>query len=357
MIKDMNPENHIENKIPVLGQPTIAVMIPCHNEEKTIARCVQSCLGQSRPPEMVLVIDDGSTDNSLSVLKQFGNQIKLVSLKKNMGNKSYVQQIGLAHINADIFISTDADTVLDGDFVRHIETKFRDQNTVAAAGYVMSLKHNWLTALREIEYFVGQEVHKTAQSNINFLYVIPGCASAFRTEIFKSNITFDHDTITEDLDFTFKLHRSGYHISFVKKAIVWTQDPADLGSYISQVRRWYRGGWQNILKHRDVAGILPACAFELSLNNIEGFAFAALIVVLPLVNIEMFMIMILLYLASIIFLSTCAAAARRRADLIFYSPLYIILAMVNSYIFCETFIKEILRRERDLKWITPKRRI
>lgn len=353
----MTPENHTQNLTPIIGQSTVAVMIPCHNEEKTIARCVQSCLGQSRPPEMVLVIDDGSTDNSLSVLSQFGDKIKLVVLKKNMGNKSYVQQIGLNHVDADIFISTDADTILDKDFIKHVEAEFRNQNTVAAAGYVMSLKHNWLTALREIEYFVGQEIHKTAQSNINFLYVIPGCASAFRTKIFKDCITFDHDTITEDLDFTFKLHRSGYRISFLKKAIVWTQDPADLKSYIYQVRRWYGGGWQNILKHRDVVGTLPACAFELSLNNIEGFVFVVMLIVLPVVNIEMFLFMILLYMASIIILGACAALVRRRADLVYYSPLYIVLAMINSYIFCETFFKEILRRERNLKWITPKRRI
>jgi cellulose synthase/poly-beta-1,6-N-acetylglucosamine synthase-like glycosyltransferase len=339
-----------------IGRPTISIMIPCHNEEKTIARCVESCLAQSRPAEMILVVDDGSTDNSAKILESFDSRIKLVRLAHNTGNKSYVQQIGLNYINTDIFISTDADTMLDYRFVECVDQAFTDPNICAAAGYVMSTRHNWLTALREIEYFVGQEVHKTAQSNINFLYVIPGCASAFRTAIFKEHITFDHDTVTEDLDFTFKLHRQNYRINFLKKAIVWTQDPADLHSYMAQVRRWYGGGWQNLLKHGRVAAAIPACAFELSLCNIEGMLFATSLVVLPIINIEAFTFMLQTYLAMMVLLGGCAAMSRRRADLVFYSPLYVFLAILNSYIYCETFFKEVLKREHDLKWVTPKRR-
>ena len=352
----MNGEIPVNTIPPIVGRPTITIMIPCHNEEKTVARCVESCLSQTHQPDLVLVVDDGSTDRSVKILESFGNKIKLVRLEKNTGNKSYVQQIGLNHIYTDLFISTDADTILDARFVENIEKVFIDPDVFAAAGYVMSTKHNWLTALREIEYFIGQEVHKTAQANINFLYVIPGCASAFRTLVSKKQVSFDHDTLTEDLDFTFKIHRNNYRIIFVKKSIVWTQDPADLHSYINQVRRWYAGGWQNILKHRDIIGTIPACAFELSLNNIEGMLFAASLIIIPLINIEMFIFMATIYVATMVILGTCAALARRRIDLVFYSPLYVFLAVVNSYIFCETFFKEVLKRERNLKWFTPKRR-
>ena len=339
-----------------IARPTIAILIPCHNEEKMIAKCVASCLSQTRPADMVLVIDDGSGDNSVKILEGFGNRIKVIKLPKNTGNKSYVQQIGLSQINTDIFISTDADSILDKHFVEYIENSFTDPAVGAVAGYVMSTKHNWLTALREIEYFVGQEVHKTAQSHINYLYVIPGCASAFRTENFKKNIAFDHDTITEDLDFTYKLHLLKCRIAYQKKAVVWTQDPADIKSYTNQLRRWYGGGWQNLLKHRQTAVAIPACAFELALIHCEGMLFAMSMLILPLISIKTFGAIVAAYTLTMIIIGAITSISRKRLDVFLYSPLYLAISAINSYIFCEQFFVEVLRHEKNLEWFTPKRR-
>ncbi len=169
----------------------ISILIPCHNEQGSIERCVRECLNQTRRPDQIVVVDDASTDDSVRVLKQFGGAITLIKLKKNTGNKSYVQQFGLNFIDGDAFIATDADSILDRRFVERIEKDFSDENVVAVAGYVKSIKYNWLTAVRELNYFIDQEINKTAQSNLKFLYVIPGCASAFRTDFFRQYIRFD----------------------------------------------------------------------------------------------------------------------------------------------------------------------
>jgi cellulose synthase/poly-beta-1,6-N-acetylglucosamine synthase-like glycosyltransferase len=54
----------------------------------------------------------------------------------------------------------DGDTILDKDFVKYIEPHFEDKKTVAVAGYVTSIKNNWLTACREIDYTFGQNIHR-----------------------------------------------------------------------------------------------------------------------------------------------------------------------------------------------------
>jgi cellulose synthase/poly-beta-1,6-N-acetylglucosamine synthase-like glycosyltransferase len=103
---------------------------------------------------------------------------------------------------------TDADTLMDSNFVALIAKEFENdtQELIAAiGGYVVSLKHNWMTACREIDYIIGQNIFKKAQSIIDYVYVMPGCATAIRTPILKELI-FNHDTVTEDLDFTFQLH-------------------------------------------------------------------------------------------------------------------------------------------------------
>ena len=87
----------------------ISVLIPAYNEEKSIGKCVESCLNQTRNPDEIIVVNDGSTDNTLQILKSFGNQIKIIDLEKNTGNKSKAQEIGLNYVHTDIFITTDAD--------------------------------------------------------------------------------------------------------------------------------------------------------------------------------------------------------------------------------------------------------
>jgi len=335
----------------------ISILIPCHNEEKTIYRCVASCLSQIRPADEIIVVDDGSTDNSVNILKKFGSLIQVVRIMKNTGSKSCVQQFGLKYVAGDVFIATDADTVLDKDFIGRIEEDFSDPNVVAVAGYVRSLKHNWLTAVRELDYIIGQEIYKTAQSNINFLFVIPGCAGAFRTEIFKENILFDHDTVTEDLDFTYKFNKRNCRIVFDKKALVYTQDPADLRSYVNQMRRWYCGGWQNLLKHYQVAKKRPASALELSLIYIEGLIFSVLLYILPIINFYYFGIFLAMYMIPVVALAIYGSISRRRSDLLIFSPLYMIVAYVNSYVFFEQFIKEVVLRKKNMLWLSPERRV
>lgn len=328
---------------------SISILIPCHNEEKSIRRCIEACLNQTRKADQIVVVDDGSTDKSLEILKKFGNAITVVRIEKNTGNKSYAQQFGLEFITGDVFIATDGDTVLDENFVQYIEADFEDGTVVAVGGYVKSVKHNWLTACRELDYILGQDIYKVAQSYINSLFVIPGCAGAFRTSVFKECISFDHDTVTEDLDFTYKLNKGNFKIFYDRNAIAYTEDPTDISSYLRQMSRWYSGGWQNLKKHIGVVR-RPATALELSLIYIEGFAFALLLYILPLINFRFFIAVIIPLFAFAFILGTYGAIRRKRIDLLLYSPFYIVILYLNSYVFIKEFVKEIVLGRKNLVW-------
>ena len=332
----------------------ITILIPCYNEEKTIRQCVESCLNQTRKPDEVIVIDDGSTDHSPEILASMGDAIKVVRTPRNTGNKSRAQQYGLQFVTGDVFITTDGDTLMDSHFVARIDADFHDPKTVAVTGYVKSLPHNWLTAVRELDYLISQAVHKRAQANMHTLFIIPGCAGAFRTHIFRKHITFDHDTVTEDTDFTFKLHRKSFKIVYDTDAIVQTQDPPTLHSYTNQMRRWYCGGWQNLLKHYEIVG-KPIYAFELSLLYIEGLISSTLILLIPALNIILFSRFLLVYFMFSLILGVSGSIIRRRIDLLIYSPLYSVILLINSFIFLEQFIKVVLLRKHLQFWFKPER--
>jgi len=334
----------------------ITILIPCYNEEKTIKACIESCLFQTRKPDQILVVDDGSTDKSAKVLAGFGKKVTVVKTPKNTGNKSKAQQYGLNYVTGDVFITTDADTILHCNFVRRIEKDFEDRQVLAVAGYVKSLKHNWLTACREIDYVVTQEIHKKAQSIIDAVYVIPGCSSAFRTKTFKKYITFDHDTLTEDLDFTYKMHEKDLKILYDSKAIVYTQDPAALGSYTKQMIRWYSGGWQNLMKHRGILFKRSSNALEVSLPYAEGLALSISMVVVPLLNPSLFLSFLMIYFASSFLLSLYASIVTKRYDLVLYFPHYTAIVILNALLVLKTFISEVLMRQKNRTWFKPERR-
>lgn len=324
-----------------------------------IGACVESCLKQTRQPDQILVINDGSTDRTKAILNTFGAAITTVTIPTATGNKSRAQEIALHFVTGDIFIATDADTILDRNFVAHVERAFLHQPGLAAvAGYVSSTANNWLTALREIEYVLGQDVYKNAQAAVNFIMVIPGCAGAFRTELFTEHIiTFEHDTLTEDLDFTYKLHRQHLPIAYVPEAIVYTQDPNTIHSYINQMRRWYGGGWQNILKHYNMLYHSPGSALQMSMSYIETVSFALIFFILPFVNPSFFFILLGILVTTSLLAGGYAAWRRQRIDLFLYSPLLIVMRALNSWVFLEQFWLEIIRHRHTMTWFQPARRI
>lgn len=333
---------------------TISVLIPCYNEELSIARSLQAWLEQTRLPDEIVVVDDKSTDRSAEIIKTFLPKVKLITLEQKGGNKSVVQEQGLKYITGDIFISTDADTLVDKNFVSQVEKAFKHKGTIAFAGQVKSLPKNWLTACREMEYALGQIIHKTAQNLLGFIYVIPGCAGAFRTDYFCQKIKFDHDTLTEDLDFTYKLNNANKKIYYDPKAIVYTQDPATLKSYINQMRRWYAGGWQCLTKHKNILK-KPIAMFEIFLMYFDAPFFFLTLYVLPFVNFGLYLTQLKIYLLMCVLFGALASVLSKRWDLLLYSPTYIIVAYINSYIFAEQFIKEIVLRKKQLTWFHPER--
>jgi len=335
----------------------ISLLIPCWNEEPTIVACVESALAQERPLDQIIVVNDGSTDNSRAILAKYEDRITVVNTLENSGSKSRAQEYAMQFIDCEVILMTDADTVLSPQFTTRAEKAFSDPNVHAFAGYIKSLKHNWLTACRELDYIIGQDLHKTAQAHLEAVIVIPGCGAGFRMSTFKKYITFDHDTLTEDLDFTYKLHEQDLKIYFDKHAVVNTQDPDTLPAYIKQMRRWIGGGWQCLVKHWQVVLSRKGHAVEISLIYIEGMLFGMLFFLLPFINILYFGAFFIGYFFIAMLVGLYASHRRKRPDLMWFAVFFPFVLILNSYVFFEQFISRVLLRRKDLTWYKPKRRL
>lgn len=248
---------------------------------------------------------------------------------------------------------TDADTILERNFVRLVEENFKKDTKLSVAavgGYVTSIKHNWITACREIDYIIWQNIFKLAQSIIWYVYVLPGCATAIRTSVIKE-LSFNHDTVTEDLDFTFQIHMKWLEIVYDRNIIVYTQDPPNLRSYIRQMRRWYWGGWQNIRKYWPIIFKNPSAWFVLASIFIDGVIYSAITLLTPILSPWLFITYLLpLYFIWAFLFSLYAAIRSRRYDLVLYFPFYVFIIFINAFIIWYEFIQEIILSKRDLCW-------
>ncbi len=336
----------------------ISIIIPAYNEEETIKSCILACLKQTRKPDHIIVVNDWSTDNTWKIIDSFWKQIKWIHLKKNTWNKSHAQEKAISYVTDDVFIATDADTILDKDFVKEIEKSFKQsKKIVSVCGYVISMKWNWITWCRELEYMIWQDVHKRAQSYINSILVLPWCASWFKTKFFKKHIIFEHDTIAEDLDFSYKInnYEKSRYIIFNNKAIVYTQDPNTIWAYTHQLKRWQWWGWQNLKKHFPKVNKL-FFIFEISMSYIEWLIFSLIIILLPIINIKLYINWLILFFTFTTLLGIYGAIKRKRIDLFFYSFCLIFLSYINSYVFLTEFYKQIIKNNKSLVWFKPKRR-
>ena len=332
----------------------ISVLVPAHDEEKSIKKCIQSCLEQTRPADEILVINDGSKDKTDEILTLFGKAITVIHINRATGSKSFAQEKAFNFIKGDVFVCTDADSILDSRFLERIEEDFQDPEVAAVCGYVKNIKTNWLSSCRAIDYFIGQNIHKIAQNYLNFMLVIPGVSGAFRTAVFRKNISFDHDTLAEDLDFTYKLNDAGLKIKFDQQAVAFTQDPSNLKSYINQMRRWYGGGWQNLMKHFWMIK-RPNAALELSLMYIEGFVFSIMAFLIPIINFHFAIYFFTYYFSVTILFITFASFKEKRSDFFLALLPYLFLVYLNAFIFLEQFVKEVILKKKNMVWFQPDR--
>ncbi len=232
--------------------PAVTIVIPAYNEGKVIETCIQSIFACNYPDVRVIVVDDGSQDNTSAVVASIAardGRVKLVR-QANAG-KWAAANTALRHVQTRYFIVLDADSALDVDAIRWIVQPFAEPDVGAVSGIVeVGNANNWLTACQNLEYLVSQNVHRRAFETFNGIFVVPGAIGAWSTQAVIEAGLFSGETITEDADLTLAVHRAGYRVVMAEKARALTEAPEKLSAFMSQRLRWTLGMLQTSWKHR-----------------------------------------------------------------------------------------------------------
>ncbi|MBT2726750.1 glycosyltransferase [Bacillus sp. ISL-75] len=233
--------------------PFVSVVIAAYNEEKVICKTVDSILSSDYPAFEVLIIDDGSKDDTAVVVQETYAKHPLVKLiKKTNGGKSSAVNLGFKEANGEIVVALDADTLIAENAISLLVNHFKNEKVAAVSGNVkVGNKGNLLTNWQHIEYVTGFNLERRAFAALNCITVVPGAIGAWRKTAVEEAGYFQEDTLAEDTDITLTLLRQGKKIEFEEKAYAFTEVPEDIKSLAKQRYRWVYGTLQCLWKHRE----------------------------------------------------------------------------------------------------------
>jgi poly-beta-1,6 N-acetyl-D-glucosamine synthase len=265
--------------------PPVSVLIPAYNEGMVIQDAIRSVLRLDYPRLEILVIDDGSTDDTAAKAAalegRHGKAVVRVISKSNAG-KAAALNTGIALARYPFVCCIDGDSTLAQGSLRATMRHFRDPRVAAVAGNVkVENRRNIWSRLQALEYIEGLNMPRRAQGFVAAVNIVPGPVGLFRREALEDVGGYDTDTFAEDADLTLKLIAAGWKVGYEDQSIAWTQAPERWLDLIQQRYRWTRGILQALRKRKRLF-LKPFPDFPLWLSALE-MGFEA--VVWPMMNV------------------------------------------------------------------------
>ena len=237
----------------------VTILIPAHNEEFGIRESIESALAIDYTNKEIIVIDDGSKDNTYLIAYKFAEKglIKIIHRDTASGSKATALNYGANYATGDYIVCMDGDTKLDKNALKNSIPHFDDDRVVALSGNVKIISgddgvNNTVTNLQKYEYMIAIELGRRFTSFFGILLVISGAFGIFKKNLFRGVRTFDNDTLTEDFDLTLKFRKSKGEIRFVANSIAYTYCPNTFSVWIRQRNRWAYGQFQTLLKNKNL---------------------------------------------------------------------------------------------------------
>ncbi len=281
--------------------PPISILVPARNEEKSIVDSVQSFLKLDYPELEVIVVNDGSTDNTLGELRKRFNLLRtdilyvaeiptqpvrglymstndrrlLVIDKVSCGRKADALNAALNASSSPYICAVDADAILERDaLLRIMAPALSDPNHVIASGGIVriangssvkngvvqrvKLPKRVIEILQIIEYLRAFLVGRQGWANLNMLTIISGAFGIFRRDICRQIGGFRVSAIGEDMDLIIRMHRlmrsrkKPYKIAFVSDPVCWTEAPSTYSALAKQRTRWQNGLSDVLFQNKDM---------------------------------------------------------------------------------------------------------
>ncbi|MBN2203172.1 MAG: glycosyltransferase family 2 protein [Candidatus Aenigmarchaeota archaeon] len=339
-----------------------SIIIPVYNEEgviaETLKKNVRAFERNYKDIKEIIVVDDGSIDNSKQEIENFiknykGNlDIRLIPHTTNMG-KAQALNTGIMHAKGDYVLLSDSDSYMDGKTPRKVIRTMRKSGASCVVGHVVPAQNTLLTRLQKMEYDFDQKIIRTVQSVYTNVISIPGPLYFTKKNIVQ-NIKFDKYSIVEDFKIGIEMNMKEQRIE-PTDAVVYSYSPTTIGQLRKQRLRWFGGILKESLSNTDVWKknpfymfnvVMCFASFFFTLATIALFGLMIYFATNPANLMVNFVIFFLLFCSGISILYAIAVK-KLEADAFLLFPFYLtFLFLIRT----EVVIKVVLNK--DFKWGT-----
>jgi len=242
---------------PLESYPFFSIVIPAHNEEKNIEDTVNNLENLNYPHYEVIAVDDGSIDKTPHILdelvKKYPGWLKVIHLSPNSG-KAKALNAGILFSKGELILAMDADCFIDKDVLKWMAWHFVNYPRVGAVtGNPRVLNRTTLLGKIQVgEYSSIIGLIKRTQRIVNKIFTVSGVIATYRRSALYDCGFFDADTVTEDIDATWKLQKRFWDVRYEPRALSWILAPESVRGVWKQRVRWAQGGVEVVKKHFNV---------------------------------------------------------------------------------------------------------
>ncbi len=238
-------DEHNDGEPPAGGWPGVSVLIPAYNEQAVVGQCVSAVLELDYPELEVLVLDDGSTDETAASAAQAGADDPRLEVVRDPVNRGKAERlnIGFRRATHDLVVVCDADTHLQRRAVRLLVARMMRRPRIAAVagGPHVTNRKNLVAALQMLEAASIIGLIRRTQGFVGRVGVVAGVLGLFRRDAVLAVGGYDGRMATEDIDLSWRLLMAGWETTFEPDALVGMEVPTTLPSLWAQRKRWARG--------------------------------------------------------------------------------------------------------------------
>lgn len=237
-------------------QPSVSVIVPAYNEEVTLENCVSSIINCEYDNLEILIVDDGSSDDTESIGRRLAAENTNVEyIRQENAGKGAALNTGYQESRGEFLLCIDSDSVFTKETIPEMLRGFYTPRVGAVCGDDRPVNLNRiLTRFLALITYVGTGLVRRAFGVLGAMPVVSGNSGTFRRTALDDVAEghrgpFREDTMGEDLELTWRIHRARWQVVFAPKAVVYAESPSSIAALWRQRVRWARGLLQSFRWH------------------------------------------------------------------------------------------------------------
>ena len=251
--------NEKREPLPLKETPMVSILMPAHNEGDILYNIVKEMTELNYPNYELIMINDGSSDDTGKVLKNIVamyENVRVIDLKKNCG-KANALYLGAIASKGEILVGVDADSYLDKNALRYLVSHFINKQNGERVGAVtgnprVRNRGTLLGKIQLCEYASIISLIKRTQRVLGKVMTVSGVCVAYRKKALLECGFWDRDMMTEDIAVTWKLEKNFWDVRYEPRALCWMLVPETIKGLWRQRKRWAEGGLEVIFRHFDI---------------------------------------------------------------------------------------------------------